>query len=307
MAPAKDFKSFYDTQLLPSLGELRERSQVSRRWLQVAIAAVIFGIIYFVLFFLVQQRDGVTTAPLVAFFIVAVVGFGLHINTKDDYILSFKQNIIHKIVDFIYPGLTYEPGKYISSKHYKNSCLRRYIYSDINGDDFFKGVYKGVSFTCSELHTHQRGEEIFHGLFFIAKINAYYNAGTYVWSKGNEQIANSLYTERYRYFPMPKVYNMKLGHVDFDGRYTVTSTNPAQAREILSSARMQQMINFHSKLNPDISFSFVGGYCYVGYPVEKPLFAAGKDPGDEANIKEHFMNILTFLSFIDKLMLDELV
>ena len=97
-----------------------------------------------------------------------------------------------------------------------------------------------------------------------------------------------------------------LDHIDFDGRYTVTSTNPAQAREILSSARMQQMINFHSKLNTDISFSFVGGYCYVGYPVEKPLFAAGKDPGDEANIKEHFMNMLTFLSFIDKLVLDEM-
>jgi hypothetical protein len=307
MAAAKDFKSFYDTHLLPSLGELRERSQVSRRWLQVAIASVAFGIIYFVLFFVVQEQGGMTTVPLVAFFIVAVVGIGLHINTKDDYILSFKQNIIHTIVDFIYPGITYEPGKYINSKHYKNSCLERYIYSDINGDDFFKGVYKGVSFTCSELHTHQRGEEIFHGLFFIAKINSYYNAGTYVWSKGNEQIAKSVYTDRYRYFPMPKVYNMVLGDPAFDRRFSVSSTHPAQAREILSSSRMQQMINFHSKLNPDISFSFVGGYCYVGYPTEKSLFTAGKDPGDEANIKEHFMNILTFLSFIDKLMLNEMI
>lgn len=307
MPVAKDFQSFYNAHLLPSLSELRERSQVSRRWLHVGVAAVVFGIIYFVLFFVVNQYDDITTAPLIAFSIVALLAFVLHINTRDDYILSFKQNIIHTIVDFIYPGLTYEPGKYINSKHYRNSCLARNIYSDINGDDFFKGSYKGVNFTCSELHTQQRGEEIFHGLFFIANIGPYYNAGTYVWSKGNEQIAKSLYSEHYRLYPMPKVYNMKMGEAAFDSRFTVCSTNPAQAREILSAERMQQMNKFHSKLNADISFSFVGGYCYVGYPTEESLFQAGKDPGNEANIKEHFMNILIFLSFIDKLMLDEMV
>ena len=307
MAATKDFQSFYDTHLLPSLTDLRERSQVSKRWLHVTIAAALFAIIYFVFFFVINEYDDRSTAPLVAFSIVAIVSLALHINTKDDYILSFKENIVRKILDFIHPGIIYEPGKYVNSKHYKNSSLQRSIYSDINGDDFFKGQYKGVSFTCSELNTKQRGEEIFNGLFFIASLSAYYNAGTYIWSKGNEQLAASLYTEHYRYYPMPKVYNMQMGSVNFDKCFTVCSTHPAQAREILSEARMQQMVNFHSKLNKDISFSFVGGYCYVAYPTEKRLFEAGKDPGDEANIKNHFMSILTFLSFVDKLMLDEMV
>lgn len=307
MAANEDFHSFYNTQLLPSLTDLRERSQVSKRWLYITLGALAFGFVYFVIFFVMEANDGISIVPLFVFFIVTLVGLGFHINSKDDYTLSFKENIVRKILDFIYPGIIYEPGKYVNSKHYKNSSLHRSIYSDINGDDFFKGQYKGVSFTCSELNTQQRGEEIFNGLFFIASLSAYYNAGTYIWSKGNEQLASSVYTERYRYYPMPKVYDIQMGDVNFDKCFTVRSTNPAQAREILSGVRMQQMVNFYTKLNKDISFSFVGGYCYVAYPTEKRLFEAGKDPGNEANIKNHFMSILTFLSFVDKLMLDEMV
>ncbi len=307
MAAAKDFESFYNEFLQPSLSELRERYRASKRWLYVTIVAFLVGIVYFIISSSASLSDSNSLTPLIIFFVIALVGLGLHINSRDDYVFSFKENIIKKIVDFIYPGIVYEHGKHINSKHYKNSCLARRIYSDINGDDFFKGQYKSVHFTCSELDTFDRGEGIFSGLFFIANISPFYNAGTYIWSKGNEQIAGSIYTEHYRFFPMPKAYHMEMGDETFDKKFTVYSTYPSQAREILNAKRMQQMINFYSKLNKDISFSFVGGYCYVAFPSTKKLFEAGKDPGNKENIKEHFMNILTFLSFIDKLMLDEMI
>ncbi len=303
MPEITDFETFYTQQLVPVLPALTEKKTASYRWLIVAIVSLLFGFFYLFLFSTGYYNS---FAPLLFIFVLLLVSLVFYINTKDDFQMAFKENIIKRILHFIYPDVEYEPEKYVSSRHYKASALARMRYTEINGDDFFKGVYKTVAFKCSEIVTNSRGENIFSGLFFMAKISNYYNGGTYVWSRGNEQFADSLYTEHYRYFPMPKVTDMKTGDPAFDKHFVICSTFPTQAREILTTYRMQQMLNFCSKINADISFSFVGGYCYVAAPQGKGLFEAGKDPGNKEMIKEYFLNIILFLSFIDKLKLDEM-
>jgi hypothetical protein len=303
MEPIVDFDTFYSQQLLPVLPELREQNLASRRWLMVAVASGVLGFTYLILY---SYLDYSTLAPLFFLFVIFLVSIIFYINTKDDFQIAFKEKVIKKILHFIYPDIEYEPEKFVSSRHYRASALARSRYSNINGDDFFKGVYKNVSFKCSEVNSSYQGENIFSGLFFMAHISNYYNGGTYIWSRGNEQYADSVYTEHYRFYPMPKVINMKTGDPAFDKHFSVCSTYPAQARQILSDYRMQQMLNFCTKINADISFSFVGGYCYVAAPQGKGLFEAGKDPGDKQQIKQYFLSILLFLSFIDKLRLNEM-
>ncbi len=304
--PTTDFDSFYDEQLLPSLQQLRDQSRASRRWLYMVIASAVLLVIYIYIRSGDYREDTLIDTPIVIFFILLIVSLGFHINSRNEFQVNFKESIIKKILDFIYPNINYEPEKYISSKFYKNSSLYRYKYDSINGDDLFKGVYKNVPFSCSELSTKIDDETIFSGLFFAARINNYYSSGTYVWSKENSQYADSISTERYRYYPMPKVTGLKLQHEAFDKYFTACSTYPAQAREILTEERIQQMINFCIKINRDISFSFVGGHCYVAVPSSSSLFEAAKDPGDKERIKNYFLNIILFLSLIDKLRLDEM-
>lgn len=301
---AADFETFYTQQLLPVLPEIQEKNLATRRWMLVAVSSATLCFIYFLLY---QYLHYESLAPLFFLGVIFLVSIVFYVNTKDAFQIAFKENIIKKILHFIYPEVEYEPDKFVSSRHYKASCLARSRYSEINGDDFFKGVYKNVAFKCSEIVSSNRGESIFSGMFFMAKISNYYNGGTYIWSKGNEQIGNSVYTEHYRFLPIPKVIKLKFAEETFAKHFSVYSTFPAQGHEILTDYRMQQMVNYVTKINPDISFSFVGGYCYVGAPQPKGLFEAGKDPGDKKQIKQYFLSIILFLSFIDKLRLNEMV
>ena len=304
MQEIKTFDQFYEQVLGSSVKNLRTRSFATRNWRSVLLISFIILLGYLLVTFFDNSKYAVSPVPFILLLILAIGGFGFYQYTADRLQHDFKENIIKKILDFIQPGISYEPQKYISSKYYKASSLRRTKYVEINGDDFFEGTYKNVVFKCSELQTFGREKSIFSGLFFAAKISPYFTGGTYIWSKRHLQTEESLQSQRL--FPMPGVTEVALHNNVFSNLYSVYSTYPTEARELLTSERQQQLINFATLINAEISFSFVASHCYAMVPVEKPLFESVKDPGEKEAIKAYFKNIILFLSFIDKLELDKL-
>ncbi len=304
MEEIKTFDQFYEQVLGSAVKNLRFRSFATRNWRRVLYFSFIFLLGYLLVTYFDRSKEGVSPLPFILLLILAIGGFGIYSHTAERLQHDFKEEIIKKILDFIQPGITYEPHKFISSKYYKASSLRRAKYVEINGDDFFEGTYKNVVFKCSELQTYGKEKSIFSGLFFAAKISPYITGGTYIWSKKHPQ--HDAVVRSKRVFPMPGVTEVFLGNVEFSNLYDIYSTYPTEAIELLSTYRQQQLINFAKIINAEISFSFVAGHCYAMVPAEKPLFESAKDPGDKEAIKEYFKNILLFLSFIDKLELDKM-
>ncbi len=301
----QDFETFYTETLLPSLQELKQAQDATKRTLWVAITSAALAVAYFVIFFVINHYEGIVF-PLVVFIIVAMFAFALYMSTKDNNSFSFKESIIARILKHVHPATAYVPNQYINSKHYKNCGLYLPVCSNINGDDYFNGTYKFVTFKACELNTNVDEKKIFSGLFFAAKISNYFNGGTYIVQKGNTQYNTASATAKKRQYDLPVVQQINTGDEVFDANFDVYSTIPTQSTEILNDYRRKQLINFKNKVSTGISMSFVAGHAYACVPMPGALFEASKDIMSKAKIKDYFFNILIIYSIIDKLKLEEL-
>jgi len=303
----KDFETFYQTRLQPSLGGLKLQNDEAQKWKVAGIAFALFSICAFAL--------GLTYVGIL-FILIVILSIYKYTKGTDSYIEKYKETIINEIINFIQPGFTYKPKNYVSSKEYKASGLYRYIYKNYDGDDHIQGNYKGVNFHCSEIETsydtHQEmpirnmrnggSLTIFKGLFFVAVINNF-RGGTYIWTRGDEQLAASIMDEHYRMFPLPHVYKLKVAHEEFNNYFSAYSSYPAEADILLTQEMVQHIVNFRKQIDRNIRLSAVAGKFYVAIPIEEDLLEPGTDLDDKEIIKEYFFSILLILSIINQLRL----
>jgi len=312
MEAIKDFEDFYRVKIEPQLPDFKAAGKIIEQW---RIAAIVSGII-FIGALAGYVFDIITEA---AFSLILLSGTVLAISVykyfkKDNnYVDDFKHRIVQEVIDHLHAGLVYKPDELIAEKEYRQSGLFRRNYDYYEGDDFIEGIYKGVGFHCSELHTQydsysrrNRVITIFKGLFFAARANSGYTGGTYVWIKGEEQLGASIADEAYRLIHFPEVREIKMGHAIFDTYYTVCSTNPAEAREILNEELMNNLLRFRKQVHRKVVFSVVMGRCYVAIPIDEDIFEPADEPDDKEAIKKYFFGVLLVLSIINQLNLGRL-
>lgn len=309
MEPVKDFESFYAIKIRPFLDELDNERSSFHNWKKFTLytGAGAFGCLF--LWFLKILPSGHILAA--AMLVMCVIGVYFSAKYSDRYIDDFKEKIIGQIITYIYPSAVYKPMGFISKKEYKASGLYRRRFSHFDGDDYWESVYNGVAFHCSEIRSWYEDvagtENIFKGLFFIARINNSFTGGTYIWVKGNAQLASSMADEHYRLFPLPNVQRMKVTHESFNKHYSVYTTNASEASLILSYNMLDHMLLIKEKLDRDIVFSFVRGKCYIAVPFEENLLEpAKKGVRDKQEIKNYFYTILLVFNIIRKLELSRL-
>lgn len=304
----KDFETFYQTRIQPSLGGLKLQKDEAAKWKVAGIAFVLFAVCAFALG---QPYMGIL------FILIVIVSIYKYTKNKDSFIDKYKETIINEVINFIHPGFIYKPNNYVSSKEYKASGLYRYIYKNYDGDDYIQGNYKGVNFHCSEIETaydtHQEmpirsmqnggSLTIFKGLFFVAVINNF-RGGTYIWTKGEEQLAVSIADEQYRMFPLPHVYRLKVADKEFNEYFSAYSSYPAEANILLTQEMTRLIVNFRKQIGRDIRLSAVAGKFYVSIPLEEDLLEPSGDLDDKETVKEYFFSILLILSIINQLQLN---
>ena len=193
---------------------------------------------------------------------------------------------------------------------------RKYDYYD--GSDFITGIYKNFRLSCSELDIEydtyrasrlNQQKSIFKGLFFAAPINSFLAGGTYIWPRGDEQLANNIMDEKYRLIPLPRVYHIKMNNNSiFENHFCVYSTNPAEAKIIVDQEMMERIIKFKQQIKRNIRFSLVAGICHVAISINEELLEPSlSDPGNKEDIKSHFFSILLIFSIINQLNLGRLI
>lgn len=308
MERIKDFETFYKTKLLHFINDLELQRNEAGKW---SFAGTGFILLAICCFFIYQVVAGIVFSILIFF------SFYKYTKKKEAFDDNYKKTIINEIINFINPGLSYKPDTYVSSKEYRASGLYRYKYNNYDGDDYIEGDYKNVNFHCSEIETSfdsyqdvplrsiQNGNSliIFKGLFFVARIN-YFKGGTYIWNRGDEQLAVSIMDEHYRLFSLPRVYRIKVAHEQFNKYFSVYSTYPAEAEVLLNQEMLQRITDFRKQLDRDIRISVVAGKFYVAIPVEENLLEPSPhNLKDKEKIKNYFFSILLILSIINQLRL----
>ncbi|MEI9955854.1 MAG: hypothetical protein WDM90_05980 [Ferruginibacter sp.] len=192
MEAVKDFDTFYALKVAPMLDTLSAEKKQSSTFTTQVVLFILLTIGSFIasLNGLLAPVGGLITIAL-----LAITIYFIYTATKssDKYIADFKESIIAEIIHYLQPDLIYKPDEVVPEREYRQSGLFRRRYDYYYGDDFIEGVYKGVTFHCSEVRTTYLGGRrnteilIFKGLFFTAKINAAYTGGTYVWIQDEDQ------------------------------------------------------------------------------------------------------------------------
>jgi hypothetical protein len=319
MEEIKDFENFYTIKMQPLIDNLKAEAGDAGNWGIIAPVTAFVSLLIFACYQLGYIHGNGGSAIILCIVAIAVSVY-FYTNKKDRYTKDFKETIIKEIITYLLPGITYKPDEVIAKQEYKYSGLFRRKYDYYDGDDYMEGVYKNVSFRCSELHTQyerlgtgilgSRLIPIFKGLFFVAEINKRFTAGTYVWSHGEEQVGANVADERHPLMHAPHVYKIKLQHsvAGFDNNFSVYSTNPSEAGNIITTAMAERLLRFKKQLNRDIAVSFVAGRCYVAIAIKEDLLEpSGFDTDDREEVKKYFFTILLVLSIINQLHLNELV
>jgi Protein of unknown function (DUF3137) len=306
----KGFESFYSVKLEPFMEKLKAECKAADTWSVIGILAFVLAVV--ILFFgIVNALPKNYGVAAFACFVLAVISYFKYIKKNDLYTDDYKESVIKEIINHISPGIIYEPDYCISEKEYKTSGLFRLYFDDFYGEDYMEGVYNNVSFHCSVLETkYEDTSTIFKGLFFVAKINSSLTGGTYVWSWDYEQLPVSIMDEEYRLMPMSRVVRVHFSNQSFNKYFSVCSTLPYQAKQILTPERIHHMVSFKELLQANIAFSFVSGHCYVAIAAaeqEDLLDSQNYQPDDKVELKKYYYTVLTVLDIIDQLTLSQLV
>lgn len=300
----KNFDTFYELQLKPSIDELQQQNKKADRW---GIGIVIFAFALIpVIIYGAKDSSGNFGKWMIALMVI-LVGVSAHNYAKisNAFETNFKEQVIKQIIDFIQPGLIYKPGTFMSSSYFRNSGLFSSQYNVYDGDDLIEGTYKNVFFKCSEMNVYQRRSrsgpiEVFHGLFFAAPISKSYCGGTYICVKND--------SEDFSFFNIPGLVRLDCRNGEFENYYSVFTTNSKEASDIVNAEMMTNVIAFVRQIRRNIRISVVAGMCYVAIPFSQDLFEPpGPYETDKEEIKEYFFTVLLMLSIINQLKLERLI
>jgi hypothetical protein len=312
-------------ELEPILREIEaERSQQVHQFAQIALWSVIVGGLLS-LALAVFQVGVWAFAPLG----IALIIVGVAYSTKaSEWRNTFKHRVMTRLMKLFHPSLTYAPNRAIAKQEYHLSMLfhnapdpDRY-----RGEDYIEGVIGKTDIRLSELHTECRqvtydskGNRreywvtIFRGLFISADFHKHFHGITLVlpdteqsWLGGFGQWLQSI---------SAKLGNqpgelVKMEDPEFERLFKVFSTDPIEARYILTPNMIRRIVEFRKKTDSPIRLSFVASRVFVAIPTyhdhfEPPsLFAPADKLLDPSTLAQYFEELKFALAVVDELNLN---
>lgn len=299
----QNFDSFYDIKLKPYIDKLQQQNKKADRW-GIGIIVFAFTLIPVIIYGITDSSGNFGKFLIVVMVVLVVISARNYATISNSFETNFKEQVVKQIIDFIQPGLAYKPDVYMSSSYFRNSGLFINSYNVYDGDDMIEGVYKNISFKCSELNVYEKNTRgtiagVFHGLFFAAPVNNKFSSSTYIYKKDDEQYLPA--------FAMPGIVRFDCRNGEFENYHSVFTTNIKEASAIMSREMMQSITGFMSQIRRNVTMSVVAGMCYVAIPFSQDLFEPpGPYDHDKEEIKEYFFTVLLILSIINQLKLEKL-
>jgi len=283
MKSIEKFKTFFETELRPTLEVFEARRMKICRNLLIAVicivavaAAVVFAVPVFreqpqFLFFVLFAGGGL--AFLVYWFL-----------TKG-FILEFKQKVIARVVSFCDPSLRYAPQRHISQSEFRNSEIFQHRIDRFRGEDQVVGTVGATAVEFSEVHaeyktttTDSKGRRrthwhtIFKGLFFIGDFNKHFKGQTVVLPDVAEKLFGFLGKKLQELNFVRPGDLVKLEDPEFEKEFVVYGSDQVEARYVLSTSLMRRIMDFKQKTGKKVYLSFVRSNVHVAISMTRNLF-----------------------------------
>ena len=224
---------------------------------------------------------------LVAAIIIFNIGASKH---QKAYKTHFKSNILEQLIENMMPTVSYEANNQIQKSVFNSSQLFSTNYNIYNGEDYFIGTHKGISFEMSELdvkkqttstsysngqtRTRTSTTQIFKGLFIVISAKKSSYSETYVLPDTAEKLFGNF----------GKFLQKNIGSViqrgsmiylenypEFEKRYVVYSTEEIESQRLLSENLIQSLMDIYEHWKKTPSFAFIHNKVYIALPHSKDL------------------------------------
>lgn len=222
-----------------------------------------------------------------------------------------RAEVLTPLIQFGDPSFRHHPHASIprelftASRLFEGESFNRY-----GGEDLVTGRHGSTQFAFSELsvlRVKRRGKStetqvVFRGLFFSADFNKAFRGETLVLPDRAEKRLGAVGRAFQSIAGGRGLELVELEDPDFERAFVVRSTDPTEARYLLSTSLMRRILGFHANTGSQLRLSFVGGRLFVAIPLEQDLFELGLATRvDIAKVRAWMGELLFATSLVDEL------
>jgi len=223
-----------------------------------------------------------------------------------------RGEILQPAIEFWDPSFRYRSDEGIpqsvfeASRLFAGDSFNRY-----SGEDLVSGRHGATEFRFSELtveHVTRRNKEdhvrrVFRGLFFVADFNKAFRGQTLVLP---DQAERSLGSIGRAFQSLASAFGslalVELESPEFERNFVVRSSDPTEARYVLSPSLMERILRFHQKTGSKLRLSFLAGRVAVAIPMEGDRFQVNAlSPLTLDDVRRWAGDLLFAISLIDEL------
>jgi len=218
---------------------------------------------------------------------------------------AFKQEVLSRVFEFALPGVQYQPHSHIGAEHVRRSGLFRESWNDDSGEDYVAGRHGSTDFWFSELTLAKEKKDqrsvVFQGLFFIADFHKSFRGRTYLLPDVAERAFGAL-GRAAQALRIDGTELVELEDPDFEKRFVCSSTDPLEARYLLSTSMLQRILRIAERSRGALRVSFVDECLYLALP-SGDLFQAPFLGGslDEAALLGFVRELRSVLGLVEEL------
>lgn len=247
------------------------------------------------------QRQGVFPIPLfILMGITAIICGGIYAYKRSKVIKAFKSEVITRIIESIDNSYYYSASGHIDQGHFKASKL--FQSSDrYNGEDYISGRLDKTDFELSEIHAEYESRDsdgdttyhtIFKGLFMIADFHKDFHGHTVVVPDrtGEGWFGRIAKSSKRKGQELAKMENP-----DFEKEFDVYTTDQVEARYILSTSMLENIMLLKKRFNSKIHIAFLNSCVYIAIEWKKKFL--------EPNLKHSLLEEATIHKYLDDIWL----
>lgn len=354
----EEFEAYYEKNLKEKVEALELERQETINLAKKQATKMILPAVGVLLFFIFLQNlsfYALAAAAIYGYFVFQDIP-----RKKKELTRRIKQEVVTELVKFLNDNFTYEPNKRLSKNQFIRSNIFKHNPNRYSGDDLISGYVGSDPNVVKELDedptrtdlefsevkaqrveryrdkdgkTRERTETIFQGLFFIADFNKDFKGTTLVVPNKKRFKGFSSW---FQSEDKNRLEEIELEDLEFTDKFTVKTTDPIEARYILTPSFMNRMVDFTTRKEPEQQeieqpksvkeafqlglsgansedknftntpyFSFRNGNMYFMLPTGKEHFEFNLFlPLDKRLMKSYFVDLNLALELVDELNLN---
>lgn len=213
----------------------------------------------------------------------AIKGFLPYLKARGEYfraVNALVQSFKKKAIAFCDPQFRYSPQATFPAELYKSCGIFSPSYDVASSEDHVTGVLDKTQFEFQEVSTFKKETSrdskgntttryipIFKGVLFLADFNKNFKGHTVIQSDVSEKALGVFGRATQRM--MGAVSNMKLVELEnpeFELHFKVSSTDPTEARYLLSPTFMESMVRLRGKYGQNVQVAFLNSTIVIAIP-----------------------------------------